>query len=249
VSGASWPLVRIAAASDVHGHEFLDPYLRGLKALPAVEALLLAGDLTDRNDLDDFGRVIDATLQQISCPVIAVFGNNEWATHHADYRQRAGVTFLEDEAHLLESGGERLRIVGSTGTLDQPTGWQRRNLPSIEREYRDREARIEALLSDPAPTVLLTHYPPTHATMGAEKPEWRSQLGSLRLEAAVRRRRPLAVIHGHVHKGVARGEIGDGQATLEGPQPAIPVFNVALPVTRGVTLLEWRGGMFSSEIK
>jgi len=242
--------VRLAAASDIHGDEFLEPYLHGLKALPPVDALLLAGDLTDRNDAKAFGRVIDATLQHVSCPVIAVFGNNEWATHHAEYRQRAGISFLQDEAHVLENGGERLRIVGSTGTLDEPTGWQRRNLPSIEREYREREARIEELLSDPAPSVLLTHYPPTHVTMGGEKPDWRSQLGSLRLEAAVKRRRPAAVIHGHVHKGVARGDIGDGQATLEGPRPAIPVFNVALPVTQGVTLLEWRdGAVRSSEIK
>lgn len=236
----------LAAASDIHGDEFLQPFLRGLKALPAVDALLLAGDLTDRNDTEAFARVIEQTQYLLSCPVIAVFGNNEWATEHALYRQRPGVIFLQDEAHVIEIGGERLRIVGSTGTLDEPTGWQKRNVAGVEREYREREARLDALLGEPGPTVLLTHYPPTHATMGAEKPAWRPQLGSLRLETIVRRRRPVAVVHGHVHKGVVQGEIAGRQSTLEQTQSSIPVFNVALPVTGGVTLLEYRGGTLRS---
>ena len=67
-----------------------------------------------------------------------------------------------------------------------------------------------------------------------------------RMEAVVKRRRPAAVVHGHVHKGVPYGEIGAGQATLEdfGRGP-VPVFNVALPVTKGITLLEWSGGALS----
>jgi hypothetical protein len=72
-------------------------------------------------------------------------------------------------------------------------------------------------------------------------------LGSLKLEAVVKRRRPLAVVHGHVHKGVPYGEIGAAQATLEdfGRKGPIPVFNVALPVTKTITLLDYSEGVLA----
>ena len=238
--------MRIAAASDVHGGELLDLFEKSLQSLPEVDLFLLAGDITEHNRAEDFTKVIEAVASRVSCEILGVFGNNEYAESQDALAGSTRARFLRDEARVVEIGGERLRFVGSIGSLDEPTWWQRRNLPNIAREYAQRIVAIDRLLPDPTPSVLLTHYPPTHATMGAEKEEWRSQLGSLRLEAVVKRRRPLAVVHGHVHKGIPYGEIGAGQASLEDftakPAP-VPVFNVALPVTKRITLLEYGGGV------
>jgi len=237
--------MRIAAASDIHGPEFFEPFERGLRDLPEVDLFLLPGDLTDHDKPEDFDRVLEIVISRFSGPVVGVFGNNEYPESHEAYRGKHRAKFLESEAHVIESGGERLRFVGTLGSLDEPTWWQRNNLPNIWREYAQRVDAVDRLLQSAEPTVLLTHYPPTHVTMGGEKPEWRSQLGSLRMETVVKRRRPVAVIHGHVHKGIPYGEIGGGQSTLEDFTAArgpIPVYNVAVPVTKGITLLEYRDG-------
>jgi len=76
--------------------------------------------------------------------------------------------------------------------------------------------------------------------MGGEKEAWRSQLGSKRLEQVVLRREPDLVVHGHVHKGIPFAELRGPQATLEdfgGSRRPIPVYNVAFPVTRGITII------------
>jgi Icc-related predicted phosphoesterase len=235
--------MRIAAASDVHGDEFLEPFRRDLAKLPSVDLFLLAGDLTDHNHAEDFTKVVGLVTSRIAAEVVGVFGNNEYPESQDALLASCQARFLREEARAVRAGSETLRVVGTLGSLDEPTWWQRQNLPDIARQYAQRVDAVDRLLQDPQPTLLLTHYPPTHATMGREKEAWRPQLGSLRLEAVVRRRRPVAVVHGHVHKGVPYGEIG-GQATLEdfGGGP-IPVFNVALPVTGGITLLEYRDGL------
>ncbi len=98
----------------------------------------------------------------------------------------------------------------------------------------------DQLLAGEDRRLLLTHYPPTHATMGGEKEAWRTQLGSLRLEKVVLRRQPDLVVHGHVHKGIPFAELQGGQSTLESfgeSRRRIPVYNVAFPVTRKVVTI------------
>jgi Icc-related predicted phosphoesterase len=236
--------VRIAAASDVHGDQFFQAFEGGLSKLPEVDLFLLLGDLTHRNDAAMYDKVM-ARVSEIDAPRLVLFGNNEWTESFEGYRQKYAGTFLNDDAHSFGSGGERARFVGTTGSLDEPTWWQSRNVPGIRQTYARRVERVDELLDSAEPTILLTHYPPTHVTMGGEKPPWRPQLGSLALEDVVKRRNPVAVVHGHVHKGVPYAEIGGGQTTLEGFAAArpIPVFNVAVPVTGGITLLEYGGGV------
>ena len=235
--------MRIAAVGDVHGHESLEPFAQDLRRLEAPDVFFVAGDTTDHNDLDAFGEVIAALRDRVSCPVYVVFGNNEYAQDHGKYRERFGpkygLSFLDDEAATVRAGGREVRLVGSTGSLDRPTWWQRKNLPDIWPTYEKRVATIDRLLEGEGIRILLTHYPPTLATMGAEKEEWRPELGSTKLEAVVYRRRPDVVIHGHVHKGIPFATLGSGQRTLDGfgVSGAIPVFNVAYPVARGITIV------------
>lgn len=236
--------MRIAAVGDVHGRENLDPFEQDLARLEPPDLFLLAGDTTDHNDLEAFELVVAALRSRISCPVYAIFGNNEYAQDHPRYRQRFGakygIEFLDDEVVRVHAGGREIRLVGSTGSLDRPTWWQRKNLPQMWRVYEDRVAAIDRLLDASGLRILLTHYPPTWATMGEEKEEWRPELGSTKLEAVIRRRRPDIVIHGHIHRGIRFAALGAGQRTLEEfvARGAIPVHNVAYPVTRGITVLE-----------
>lgn len=237
--------MRIAAAGDIHGREHLESFRAALAAIDPPDAFLLAGDVTDHNRIDEFAEVLTAVRERGPRRIVCIFGNNEWAPDHEKYRKRfEDVTFLDDQDSALGSSGSTIRIVGSTGSLDEPTWWQRNNLPGIGAEYENRIRILDRLLAGDDFRVLLTHYPPTFATMGEEKEAWRPQLGSRRLEQVVLRRRPNLVLHGHVHKGVPYAELRQPRATLEAfasEGAAIPVYNVAYPVTKRVTTLDLTG--------
>jgi Icc-related predicted phosphoesterase len=230
---------------DIHGHGHLAALLRDLETLGPVDLFLLAGDTTERNDVDAFGTVIDAIRARVSAPIWAVFGNNEYGDAYPTYRARFenpdGVRFLHDESATFESSGEALRVVGSLGSLDRPTWWQRKNLPHLAVEYERRIGTLDRLLEGRDRRLLLTHYPPTHATMGGEKEAWRPELGCRALEPVLLRRRPDLVLHGHIHKGVPYADLGLPRQNLDafvgGPAP-IPIYNVAYPVRRSITVLD-----------
>lgn len=238
--------VRIAAVGDVHGHENLRPFRRDLERLGDVDLLLLAGDTTEKNDLDAFGLVLAAIREHVRAPIWAVFGNNEYdhdrPTYVARYADRFGVRFLRDEAAEFATARSRVRIVGSLGSLDRPTYWQGKNMPHLEAEYRNRIEVLDRLLAGEDPRILLTHYPPTYATMGREKEAWRPQLGCKALEPVLLRRRPTLVIHGHVHKGIPFAELHAPRRTLDAYAEAdasIPVHNVAYPVRKAISVIEF----------
>jgi len=238
--------MRIAAVGDIHGHENLEAFRADLERLEPVDLFLLAGDTTDRNDMEVFGEVLEAIRQRVDAPLWAVFGNNEYGQDHPRYVERFAskyrVRFLQDEAAVFETRGERLRIVGSLGSLDRPTYWQRRNLPHLEGEYKRRIESLDRLLQASDATILLTHYPPTYVTMGGEKEEWRPELGCRALEPVLLRNRPKAVLHGHIHKGIPYAELKPRADRLDAflePTRPVPVHNVAYPVRRTIPVLEF----------
>lgn len=233
--------MRIAVVGDIHGHENLEAFRSDLDRLGPVDLLLLAGDTTDRSDIAAFGEVVEAVRARVDAPVWVIFGNNEYAhdhpTYKARYADRYRLRFLQDESAVFESGGRSVRIIGSLGSLDRPTWWQRKNLPHLAGEYERRIAALDRLLEGDDARVLVTHYPPTYVTMGGEKEDWRPELGCKALEPVLLRRRPTIVIHGHIHKGVPFAELRAPRASLDafvdGPV-AIPVHNVAYPVRRAI---------------
>ena len=237
--------VRIAAVGDVHGRQGHDALRAELERLGPTDLFLLAGDTTDRNDVDAFEAVLRAVRERVRAPIAAVFGNNEYEPDHPTYVARFadafGVRFLQDESATFESDGGRVHVVGSTGSLDRPTWWQRRNLPHLADVYRRRIELLDGLLAGDDARVLLTHYPPTYATMGGEKEEWRPELGCKALEAVLLRRRPRLVIHGHIHKGIPFAELRASSVRLEdfeGPAASVPIHNVAYPVRRAVSTFD-----------
>ena len=109
---------RIAQVSDLHNAEFGDENRKLLELLRRAEpdVIVIIGDLVDsgRTDLDvalDFAA--DAVL---IAPCYYVSGNHEAASGQWPELSRglirAGVTVLEDEAVLLERGGEWVRLIG-----------------------------------------------------------------------------------------------------------------------------------------
>lgn len=237
--------MRIAAVGDIHGHENLTPFTGDLDRLGHVDLLLLAGDTTERNDVDAFGEVLEAIRGRVRAPVWAVFGNNEYEhdrpTYITRYGERYGVRFLQDEDAVFEADGKRVRIIGSLGSLDRPTYWQRKNLPHLEREYRERVDALDRLTAGDDTRILLTHYPPTYATMGGEKEAWRPELGCRGLEPVLLRRRPTLVVHGHIHKGIPYAELRAPRQTLDAfaeASAAVPVHNVAYPVRKSVSVFD-----------
>ncbi len=237
--------VRIAAVGDLHGAQGLDAFRTDLERLGSTDLFLLAGDTTDRNNVDAFEEVLRAIRERVRAPIAAVFGNNEYENDHPTYvarfAERYGVRFLQDESAVFESDGGRVHVVGSTGSLDRPTWWQRRNLPHLADVYRRRIELLDGLLAGDEARVLLTHYPPTYVTMGGEKEEWRPELGCKALEAVLLRRRPRLVIHGHIHKGIPFAELRASSVRLEdfeGPSAPVPIHNVAYPVRRAVSTFD-----------
>lgn len=237
--------MRIAAVGDVHGHENLAAFVADLDRLGPVDLFLFAGDITDRNDVDAYGVVLRAIRGRVTAPIAAVFGNNEYGPDHPTYVARFadafGVRFLQDEAASWTVGGMEVRVIGSTGCLDRPTWWQRRNLPQMAEEYRRRIGILDGLLAGENRRILLTHYPPTYVTMGDEKDEWRPELGCKALEPILLKRRPSLVIHGHVHKGIARADLRPSVSRLDDfseTDASIIVHNVAYPVRRSIATFE-----------
>lgn len=236
--------MRIAAVGDVHGDEHREALQSNLDRLGPVDLFLLAGDLTDRNDREAYGRVLETIRSRVDAPMYAVFGNNEYEESHPEYVERFSdrydVRFLRDETVTFETRGMSGRIVGSTGALDRPTWWQRKNIPRIADTYRRRIDILDGLLAGDGPRILLTHYPPTYVTMGDEKDAWRPELGCKALEPVLLRRRPSLVIHGHIHKGIPEAELRPKFDRLDdfGDGIRLRVFNVAYPVRQSIATFD-----------
>jgi len=168
-------------------------------------------------------------------PVVAVFGNEEYDEVEGELREScADVRWLKDEVALVEASGARVAVVGTRGALDEPTRWQARNVPNIREIYERRLALIERLLAEAKRgadyVVLLTHYAPLCSTLEGEPTRIWSQMGSRKLTRIIMQAGPDAVIHGHAHNSVKlRTTLGRAE-----------VYNVALPATKGVTLVELR---------
>ncbi len=233
----------IGALGDAHGRKFLG-LVKDLKGqLAGVDLLLLAGDITDGNDLDQYGYVLDRLGRFTSAPMVAVFGNDEYEQDHEEYRKRfTGVTFLEDSSTDLDIDGTRVRVVGTTGSLDRPTWWQRTNVPNIWNRYRSRVDAVSRLLSKEGAdlVVLLSHYAPTYLTLKGEREKAFPEMGSQLLERVLLERRPDLVVHAHAHQGTVRATLVKRQTSLDdlGEVGKVSIYNVSLPLTRKITRFE-----------
>ena len=222
----------IAATSDVHSPRFYEDFVRALDGVTVQPDLfLLAGDMIERGQLDEYSKVYNAFFGKFKCPIIACFGNNEFIP---DVRTQikskfTDIKFLDGEATEFRIDYQSVSVVGTIGSLDIPTNWQRANIPDIDRVYQERIDTVDRLLHRMMShiRIVLMHYAPTFKTLVGENPRVYGGLGSQRFENVLVTRRPTLVIHGHTHRGVKFAWVD-----------SVPVFNVSFPVNREIVIID-----------
>ncbi|NNC21495.1 metallophosphoesterase [Corallococcus sp. AB004] len=155
---------RIGQITDVHVGPFISPeYLRGAVEVmntAGVDLQVMTGDLIDDvNQVDETMAALASTTARHG--MLAVLGNHEhWRgldevlDGYEQLAQRgAPVRLLVDEAHVLEHGGQRVRVVGVDFPMSgaSRTGKERRWQRSAETAFKD---------GNPDDVVLcLSHHP------------------------------------------------------------------------------------------
>lgn len=200
-------------------------------SVEAPDVVLVAGDVVNEGRWSEAGYLNAVASLCKPKHYIGVFGNDDYEQFRPRIRSLAkAVTWLEDEVTVVEVGGVTLSILGSSGVLDEPTPWQRRNVPIVEERYAKRVELVKKFCEEAGGLkVLLTHYAPTFVTLEGE-PRWAwRQMGSRRVEEImVSRCGFLLAIHGHAHNS----------RRLEATLGRVKVYNVAFPARRGVALIK-----------
>lgn len=221
----------IACVADVHSPQYFDEFVRAIDNLLVKPNLfLIAGDMIDRGKIEEFEKIQNVLFGKINCPIVACFGNNEYAQLREEMRKRySEIKFLDDESLVLDIQGIKVGIVGSTGSLDKPTKWQKRNVPGIEEIYEERVKLVDKLLAELKADfkILLIHYSPTYKTLEGEDPRFYPNLGSEKYEKVLVERKPDLVVHGHSHNGIKKAWID-----------TIPIFNVAFPANKEIVIID-----------
>nr|MDO8079998.1 metallophosphoesterase [Candidatus Freyarchaeota archaeon] len=223
--------MKIAAVSDIHSPKHLELLNKALSNidLKSIDLFVLAGDLIYKGEIEEVDKVVEAI--RVDCPIVAVFGNEEYEHLHEDIRKKASgkIRFLEEETYVLESEGKTLGIVASKGSLDRPTFWQRKNIPNIWRIYNERREKVGKLVSELESDYkcLLLHYPPTYNTLVGENSSQYPELGCKKYEKLILSNKLDFVIHGHAHRGKSYAEVA-----------TTPIYNVALPLTERITIID-----------
>ena len=225
--------MRILAVADVHSPRFLQNFIDSLKDLKSPDLFLFAGDMINRGTVEEFPRLIDIVNDHMGhdFPIVACYGNEEYGEirDHLVALSNDRVQFLDEISTILEFDGKKIGIVGTQGSLDRPTTWQRRNLPNIRHVFTRRATRAFNLLSKLKDkvdhSILLMHYSPCLETCEGEDIRSFSWLGSRKFYKVIKDAQPDLVIHGHVHNSVVH------EARLDSSL----IRNVSLPAVRSVT--------------
>ena len=222
----------IAAIGDIHSPRFFDFYVKAVENLrEKPDLFFLLGDIIYRGKVEEYPKVYNVLFGKITCPIIACFGNEEHGqeTRMLIENQNPDIKFLDDESLVLEINDKSVGIVGSIGSLDRPTFWQRNNIPNIYDIYKKRVGTVEKLLSelDADMKILLIHYAPTYKILEGENPRIHPELGCKTYERVIIEQKPDIVITGHSHRGSKEAWID-----------TVPVFNVAFPLNKEIVLID-----------
>lgn len=222
----------IAATGDIHAPQYYEEFIRAIDAFHVKPDLfLIVGDVINRGELQEYEKVYNALFGKITCPIVACFGNNEFIpdlTQQIKQKYKE-IKFLWDESTILKIGYTSIGIVGTIGSLDVPTRWQRQNIPNIEGIYRERVNFVDRHLHRLVVNlkILLIHYAPTYKTLEGENPNFYGSMGSRTYENVLLNRKPDLVLHGHSHRGKKMAWVD-----------TVPVFNVSLPVNREIVIID-----------
>lgn len=219
---------KLVAVADIHSPIFFPLFKEALSMIKEASLFLLAGDIVYRGDFEECKRVVAAIRELFNCPVVGVFGNEEYEEIKPKLKQIEGITWLDDESQIFEVGGVRVKVVGSRGSLLKPTSWQSKNFPDIRKLYASRLRKLRELLAggnEADYKVLLLHYSPTFSTLLGEKPSVYPFMGDPRMETILRETRPNVCVHGHAHRSKVKNVIV-GETSI---------YNVSLPAVGRIT--------------
>jgi len=221
----------IAAVSDIHSPRNFEPFVKAVDSMKVKpELFLIAGDMIERGNLEEYDKIYNVLFGKIKCPVVACFGNNEFEQIRQTAKMKyPDIKFLDDEATMMRIGDRTVGIVGTTGSLDNPTPWQRENIPNIENIFRERINLVDRQLQriNAEYKIVLMHYAPTYKTLEGENPRFYGSMGSRAYELVLENRKPTVVIHGHSFRGSKMAWID-----------TVPIFNVAFAVSKAITIID-----------
>jgi Icc-related predicted phosphoesterase len=225
--------ITLAAIGDLHVTEASENRYRHMFAeiSETADVLALCGDLTNFGKTRE-AEILAEDLRHCAIPCVAVLGNHDYECGQPEevtrILQGAGVTVLDDQAVIVEGVG----FAGVKGFLG---GFGRGELGAFGElpikafvdaaldEARKLENALRALKTERSVAVL--HYSPVADTLQGEPLEIYPFLGCSRLADAVDRfDNVVAVVHGHVHRGVHEGSTPRG----------VPVYNCARMVVEAV---------------
>jgi predicted phosphodiesterase len=235
-------MIYIGCVGDVHSPKYLPEFSSAMKNLKdePVDLFILAGDTVSKGNLKGFKLIVDVLNENINCPVIACFGNDDYIQLEEKFFSRFGkyVTFLNDSSMIIKIKGKEIGIIGTRGVLDKPTSWQAANIPNILKIYELRLHTIDKLLDDFESkkaskeldySLLVSHYAVGYALLRGEKQHVYPLLGSKKLENILLKHEklPTVVIHAHAHNATKfRTELGPHT-----------LWNVSFPATRSITYI------------
>ena len=222
-------VIRIAAVGDTHvpkaGHAGLQPALAAAAA--NADVLVLCGDITDYG-LPEEARIVASAIQlALKIPVVAVLGNHDFESGHADEVKKiltdAGVIVLDGDAHEVAGVGFA-GVKGFAGGFGPRAlgPWGEEAIKNFVHEAVNEALKLEAALARlrTPQRIAVLHYAPIVGTVFGEPLEIYPFLGSSRLEDPLNRYPVSAVFHGHAHRGSLEGRTREGS----------PVYNVAMPL-------------------
>lgn len=224
------------AVADVHCPRFLSEFKESLAQLSAPDVFFFAGDMINRGNASEYLTVLDTIEDTIGTgfPIIACFGNEEYTEVRKEILSivEDRMLFLDEKSTVINNGPKQVAVVGTQGSLDKATSWQRSNIPSVKGVFERRAKRAASLLKKIEKTIdkqiLLMHYSPCLETCEGEEDRAFSWLGSRKFYRVVRDHQPDLVIHGHVHNSVThKATVGTSL-----------IHNVSLPAVGSITELD-----------
>lgn len=222
--------MRIAAVGDLHCTKESAGMLRPMFAQldGRADVLILCGDLTDYGTAEE-AHVLARELSVVKLPIIAVLGNHDFESGHADQiaqiLSETGVRLLDGDSHTIGEVGFA-GVKGFCGGFGRGTlgPWGERAVKAFVKEALDEALKLESALARLRGDcrVAVLHYAPVRDTVIGEPEEIYPFLGCSRLEEPLERYPVTIAFHGHAHRGQLEGRTRVGT----------PVYNVALPLLR-----------------
>jgi Icc-related predicted phosphoesterase len=225
--------LRVAAVGDLHVHQNSTDSLQDLfdKISQKADVLALCGDLTQLG-LPAEARRLANDLRACRVPVVAVLGNHDYQSGHAEEVKKilrtAKVVVLEETDTFELNGVGFAGAKGFGGGFDKHmlTPFGEEPIKHFVGEAVNESLRLEVALNglQTEKVVVVLHYSPIAATVKGEPLEIYPFLGSSRLAETIDHFDVNVVFHGHAHHGTYEGRTTKG----------VPVYNCCLQLVRNL---------------